>query len=162
MKKITILVSSKGKNVELGETIDKAAKSNGFETEVINLVDLNLPLYSSIEEKKEIPEKAKVLTKTITDSNSLVVVAPEYNGSMPPSLNNAIAWISRSGDEWRAAFNGKTVLLATHSGGGGAYVLMAMRQQLSYLGANVLGRQLLTNFGKELNPDSLESCLSQL
>lgn len=162
MKKLTILVSSKGKNVELGEAINKAGKDNGFDTAVINLVDLELPLYSSVAEENGIPEKAKTLTRVITDSNSVVVVAPEYNGSMPPCLNNAIAWISRSGDEWREAFNGKPVLLATHSGGGGAYVLMAMRQQLSYLGANVLGRQLLTNFGKELNPESLESCLKQL
>jgi hypothetical protein len=37
-----------------------------------------------------------------------------------------------------------------------------MRQQLSYLGANVIGRQLHTNYSKELSADSLNGCLSQL
>ena len=162
MKKLTILVASKGKNVELGEKIKNVSSEKGFTPEVINLVDLNLPLYSTEEEKNGIPEKAKELTATLAATDGMVVVAPEYNGSIPPSLNNAIAWISRSTEDWRAAFNAKPTIIATHSGGGGAHVLMAMRQQLSYIGANVIGRQLQTNYSKELNIESLESCLSQI
>lgn len=162
MSNLTILVASKGKNVELGEMIKKSATEKGFNADVINLIDLGLPLYSSIEEEKGIPEKAISLTKTLSEAKAMVVVSPEYNGSMAPAVNNAIAWISRSTEDWREAFNGKPTIIATHSGGGGAHVLMALRQQLSYLGANVIGRQLLTNYGKELNIESLESCLDQV
>lgn len=162
MKKLVILISSKGKNAQLAEEIREGAIQLGFEVDMVNLVDLNLPLYSTEEEANGVPSKAIELSKLLISSNSLVVVAPEYNGSIPPCLNNTIAWVSRTGEKWREAFNGRSTLIATHSGGGGAHVLMAMRQQLSYIGANVLGRQLLTNKDKPLNKDSLISCLKQL
>ena len=161
MKKITILTASQGKNAELGQKIKEVAEKN-FKCELVDLVELNLPLYSEDKEEKGIPKKAKDLSDSLSESEGLVFIAPEYNGSVPPSLNNAICWISRSGKNWREAFNGKTTLIATHSGGGGHHVLMAMRQQLSFLGANVLGRQLLTNYNKELNIDSLNQCLAQM
>ena len=162
MKKLIILVSSKGKNVVLAETIEKSASLLGFIVNIVNLVDLNLPLYSTLEESNAVPSQAIDLTKNMLSSDSLIVIAPEYNGSMPPVLNNAIAWISRSSENWRQAFNGRPTLIATHSGGGGTHVLMAMRQQLSFIGANVIGRQILTTSGKELDLVSLEMCLKQL
>jgi chromate reductase, NAD(P)H dehydrogenase (quinone) len=164
MSQITILVASVGKNLELAAELEKVASEQGASTKIINLVELGLPLYSTIEEKNGIPDKACQLTKTMQESNAVMVVAPEYNGSVPPALNNAIAWISRStdGDDWRGAFNGKPAVIATHSGGGGAHALVSMRQQLSYLGMNVLGRQLLTNYGKPLNPDSAKAVIAQL
>lgn len=162
MKKLLIMVCSLGKNVEMADKISEIATSEGHEVKTLNLVNEELPLYSTKVEAEGIPTKAKEIADVIIGATSLIIVAPEYNGSMPPVLNNTIAWVSRSGDDWRKAFNGKPVLIGTHSGGGGAHVLMAMRQQLSYLGANVLGRQLLTNFGKALNEDSVKACLQQL
>jgi NAD(P)H-dependent FMN reductase len=162
MKKLTILVASTGHNLKLANTIDKHAQEMGFESEVVSLVDLKLPLYSSEEQKVGIPESVENLTAKLIDSPSLVIVAPEYNGLIPPSLNNAIAWVSVAGKDWRNAFNGKPTLIATFSGGGGLHALMAMRQQMSYVGANVIGRQLHTNFSKELNLESLTECLKQL
>ena len=161
MKNMTILIASQGKNAELGNKIKQVAEKM-FKCDLVDLVDLDLPLYSELEEEKGIPNKAKNLSKSLEKSDCLIVIAPEYNGSVPPSLNNAICWISRSGKSWRDAFNGKSTLIATHSGGGGHHVLMAMRQQLSFLGANVLGRQLLTNYNKELNEESLNQCLEQM
>lgn len=162
MKKLAVIVCSLGKNTELGDKITEIAESEGHQVDTINLVTKELPLYSTKVEELGIPSKAKELADKFRAASSLVVVAPEYNGSMPPVLNNAIAWVSRSGDDWRQAFNGKSVLIATHSGGGGAHVLMAMRQQLSYIGANVVGRQILTNYSKKLNEDSVRDCLKQL
>ena len=159
--KISILVSSQGKNMELAKKFLDYLIEKKVEAEIIDLVAMELPLYSSITEGN-LPDKALDLTKKLIDSKGMVFVAPEYNGLIPPVLNNAIAWISRSGDDWREAFNGKSAVIATHSGGGGAHVLIAMRQQLSYLGMNVIGRQIMTNYGKELNPDSMASVLEQL
>lgn len=162
MKKITILVSSKGKNVDLGNAISEEISKRNISSELINLVDLDLPLYTTEEEVNGIPDNAKKLASHLKECQSFVVVAPEYNGSVPPVLINAISWVSRTGDDWREAFNGKMALIATHSGGGGAHVLMALRSQLSFVGANVIGRQILTNYSKELNIDSLKSCIDQL
>jgi hypothetical protein len=54
------------------------------------------------------------------------------------------------------------VALATHSGGGGQKVLLAMRQQLSHLGSTVLGREVLTTPQRPANPDAIAALVSQL
>jgi chromate reductase, NAD(P)H dehydrogenase (quinone) len=162
MKKIIILVASIGNNLKLSQQICEVATASNFSCEIINLVELSLPLYSTLEEEKGIPSKANELSNVIKSSDAIISIAPEYNGSLPPCLNNAICWISRASKDWREAFNGKPTLIATHSGGGGSHVLMAMRQQFSYIGANVLGRELLTTNNKTLNLGSLDKCLKQL
>jgi NAD(P)H-dependent FMN reductase len=91
-----------------------------------------------------------------------MVFAPEYNGSYPPVLNNAIAWLSRQGDDFRRLFRDRTVALATHSGGGGAHVIMAMRMQFSFLGCNVIGRALMTNSKKPANPETVNAIVSSM
>ena len=158
-----ILCASAGMNVKLSETLLETAKNLGGEVELINLVDLNLPLYSTVEEKANgIPDAAKTLSEKLGAAKSFVVVAPEYNGTLPPVLNNAVAWVSRSGDDWRVAFGGKLAAVATHSGGGGQKVLNAMRVQLAHLGCTVIARELLTHYQKQLNPESAEAVLKQL
>ena len=71
------------------------------------------------------------------------VIAPEYNGSIPPVLSNAIAWLSVR-DDFRALFN-DAIAMATVSGSGGMELLVSLRIQLTHLGAQVVGRQLLGN-----------------
>jgi NAD(P)H-dependent FMN reductase len=91
-----------------------------------------------------------------------VICAPEYNGSIPPCLSNAIAWLSVQGDDFRGLFNGRPVAIATHSGGGGMEALISMRIQLAHLGAEVIGRQLLSNYAKPANDDSIDDLLQRL
>jgi len=163
MSKIGILVASSNNNLKLGEKLSQLADELNVEAEVINLVDLNLPLYSTVEEEKNgIPETVKLLADKILSLKAFIVVAPEYNGVMPPVLNNAMAWTSRSTKDWRDAFHEKIVGLATHSGGGGAKGLQAMRIQFQHLGANILARELLTTYEKPLNEDSAKNMITQL
>ena len=163
MSKIGILVSSAGNNRKLGAKLEELASELNVETTVINLVDLNLPLYSTVEEEKNgIPDIAKDLAEKILSLNAFIIIAPEYNGVMPPVLNNAMAWTSRSTDSWRDAFNEKIVGLATHSGGGGEKGLQAMRIMYQHLGANILARELLTTYEKQLNEDSAKKMIAQL
>lgn len=163
MSKIGILVASAENNRKLGDKLQEIAKAQNVEATVINLVDLNLPLYSTVEEEKSgIPAVAKDLAEEILALNAFIIVAPEYNGVMPPVLNNAMAWTSRSTDSWRDAFNEKIVGLATHSGGGGAKGLQAMRIMYQHLGANILARELLTTYEKPLNEDSAKKMIEQL
>ena len=163
MSKIGILVASANNNLKLGQRLVELANELNVETELINLVDLNLPLYSTVEEEKNgLPEVAKELAEKILSLKAFIVVAPEYNGVMPPVLNNAMAWTSRSTKDWRDAFNDKIVGLATHSGGGGAKGLQAMRIQFQHLGANILARELLTTYEKPLNEDAAKGMILQL
>lgn len=163
MSKIGILVASANNNQKLGLKLEELAKAQGAEVELINLVDIDLPLYSTVEEERNgIPDSAKELAEKILAIKSFIVVAPEYNGVMPPVLNNAMAWTSRSTKDWRDAFNEKVVGLATHSGGGGAKGLQAMRILFQHLGANILARELLTTYEKQLNEDSANNMIAQL
>jgi chromate reductase len=163
MSNVVILAASTGKNVELANTLAATVREQGAEAEIVDVVALDLPLYSTTAEGGGIPAAAAEISAKLRASRALIVVAPEYNGAMPPALVNVIAWISRSGDEdWRAAFNAKITAIATFSGGGGGFVLAAMRAQLSFLGANVLGRQLLANYQKPLNEDSATAVVAQL
>jgi NAD(P)H-dependent FMN reductase len=162
-QKVLILVASTGKNVELADSLAAEITAQGGEPDIVNLVELGLPLYVSNAEKESVPPAALEMSERMGDSRALVFVAPEYNGALPPTLVNLIAWVSVSGDaDWRAAFNGKMAAIATFSGGGGQSALAAMRSQLSFLGVNVLGRQILTNYKKPLNPESATAVIQQL
>lgn len=163
MSKIGILVASSNNNLKLANKLVELASKENIQTELINLVDLNLPLYNTIEEEKNgIPDIAKELATKILSLNAFIIVAPEYNGVMPPVLNNAMSWTSRATENWRDAFNEKIVGLATHSGGGGQKGLQAMRIQFQHLGANILARELLTTYEKPLNEDSAIIMIKQL
>jgi NAD(P)H-dependent FMN reductase len=163
MSKIGILVASSNNNLKLGLRLKELAIEQNCEVELINLVDLRLPLYSTIEEEENgIPETVLDLATKILDLKAFIIVAPEYNGVMPPVLNNAMAWTSRATKDWRDAFNDKIVGLATHSGGGGAKGLQAMRIQFQHLGANILARELLTTYEKQLNEEAAVGMINQL
>ncbi len=158
-----VVSATRGNNHKLSQELEKTFKELSLEVKVICLEDYDLPVYTPTREGDGIPKDAHVLTELFCKASSLTFCAPEYNGSIPPIVNNAIAWISRSGKEdWRGAFNGKPAVVATHSGGGGLKVTQAMRAQLEHLGAVVIPRPVVTNFQKELNPDSAVAILGQL
>lgn len=163
MSKIGILIASSNNNQKLGLKLKELALSQNCEVELINLVDLRLPLYSTVEEQENgIPESALDLANKILALKAFIIVAPEYNGVMPPVLNNAMAWTSRATKSWRDAFNEKIVGLATHSGGGGAKGLQAMRIMFQHLGANILAREILTTYEKTLNNESAIAMINSL
>jgi len=163
MKNIAILVASVNKNMELALNIQEVVTELEAKSEVINLVALDLPMYTSIiEDEKGIPEEVKNLAKHLQTFDAFIIVSPEYNGSMPPVLNNAIAWVSRVGDDFRAIFNQKFIAIASHSGGGGMRGNDAVRSIFSYVGSNVLSREILTNFGKAYKKDTAVSIVKEL
>lgn len=159
--KIVIITASEKKNLELAQSFQNQLKNT--DVSVINLVDLDLPLYTSrADEKYKAPDLLGSHYQSILDAKGLVFIAPEYNGSTPPVFNNFLAWLSRSTKNWRESLNGKPAVIATFSGGGGFHVLHAMRSQLSFIGMNVLGRQILTHPTKALDDKSLEAVCSEL
>ena len=163
MSKIGILVSSSNNNLKLGLKLQELAENLGHEVELINLVDLRLPLYSTVEEQENgIPESALDLATKLLALKAFIVIAPEYNGVMPPVLNNAMSWTSRATKDWRDAFNEKIVALATHSGGGGAKGLQAMRIMFQHLGSTIIAREILTTYEKPLNEESAIAMINSL
>lgn len=163
MKNIAILVASVNKNMELSQNIQEVVTELNAACEIINLVALDLPIYTSIqEEEKGIPDKAEALASRLQTFDAFIVVSPEYNGSMPPVLNNTIAWVSRVGDDFRAIFNQKFIALASHSGGGGMRGNDAVRAMFSYIGANVLSREIINNYSKPYKKETVVSVVHEL
>lgn len=163
MASISIIVASSGNNVVLAKAIAEVALSIGHTASLVPLADHELPLFTvEREQQGPRPERLTGLVDALRGSDAWVVLAPEYNGSFPPRLNNAVAWLSREGEDFRALFRDRPVALGTHSGGGGQHVIMAMRMQFAYVGCNVVGRSLVVNKNKPVNTDSVEEVLRSL
>lgn len=162
MSPILLISATKGNNYKLAESLRALCSELSFEAKVISLEDYPLPLYTPAAEGQGVPGEALSLAKELSSAGALVWLSPEYNGSMAPIMNNAIAWVSRSSEDWRAAFNGKPAVVGTHSGGGGFKVLEAMRTQLQHLGSLVLPRTIQTTYQKALNQESGKEILTQL
>lgn len=156
---ITILVASNGKNLELASEFESELKALGGTVSVIDLVDLELPLFTP--NATDTPNAITGLIPELIATTGLMVISPEYNGSTPPVLNNFIAWVSRTGPDFRAIFNGKPVGIASYSGGG-TNILQVMRMQFAYLGANVIGRQVMANSSKPAQKESILSLSAEL
>ena len=163
MTKILIVAASEVKNFELALKFQEQLKALGQTAEILKLVELDLPLYSSISEAKY---EGKALLgrwfEELQQAQGFVFLAPEYNGGLPPVFTNFLAWVSRTSKEWRECFNGKSAAIATFSGGGGQHALMAMRLQLSYIGINVLGRQIVAHSAKPADDRSIEAVCREL
>ncbi len=162
MSSILLVSATKGNNYKLAESLKVLCDELSVAAKVISLEDYPLPLYTPAAEGQGVPTEALNLARELSSARAVVWLSPEYNGTMAPIMNNAIAWVSRSSEDWRAAFNGKFTVVGTHSGGGGTKVLEAMRSQLQHLGAIVLPRTILTTFQKALNQDSGKGILTQL
>ncbi len=77
------------------------ARTHGeFEIEVIDLAEVNLPLFDEPRHprlQQYEHEHTKEWSKVVARADAFVFVTPEYNYSTPPSLVNALAFVSR---EW--------------------------------------------------------------
>ena len=162
-KKIVIVLASNQQNLILAKTIQEELIQQGAEIELIDLVALDLPMFTPDQEKKHgIPALIQGQLKILLSAHGFFVVSPEYNGGVPPVLTSWLAWVSRSSANWRDAFYGKGAALACHSGGGGAQVLPALRLQWSYLGVNVVGRPISVTADKPLQASTLRAVATQL
>lgn len=158
MSNVIIFAGSNGKNLELAQMFEKELQKHKVSSQLVDLVSLDLPLYTPAEEARGIPAKILDEIGVYDSAKGFVFVTPEYNGGVPPAVSNVIAWISRSGDaDWRRVFNGKPAALASFSGSGGIQALLALRSQLAYLGLNVVGRQARATPQVELNMEDVEA-----
>jgi len=162
MADVLVLAASNGENLKLAERFAAAAQSQGSSAEVLDLTAVDLPLFTPRAQEQGPPAALARLQQTLMDTPRWVICAPEYNGSIPPVLTSAIAWLSVQGSDFRALFNGRPVVIATHSGGGGYTVLTALRLQLAHLGAHVVGRQLVSNASHPAKDDSIADLLARL
>ena len=160
-KNILIVCASNGKNLELANQVLSSLQEYDVQADILDLVDLDLPLYSPVSQKLGVPEPLKEEMIRLKSTQAFVFISPEYNGCIPPTLNNFIAWVSVVSDDFRACFGGKSAAIMSFSGAG-SNILPVMRLQLAYLGLNVVGRQLLANASRPPKPESIDSIVEEL
>ena len=102
----------------------------------------DLPLYDQDLESGELPESVQRLREEWGAADAILFATPEYNGSVPGVLKNAIDWASRPVRE--SALTNKTVAVIGASPGqfGAMWAQADLRKILGVAGARVVGDEL--------------------
>ena len=131
-------------NTKLAGTITKALAERSADVTRISLGDYELPLYNGdVEASEGVPANAVKLGKLIAAHHGVVLVSPEYNGSISPLLKNAIDWLSRDLGNVKPYSNTAFALASCSPGAlGGIRGLSHLRDVLVSIGADVVSPQL--------------------
>ena len=102
-----------------------------------------LPPYDFDADVEPAPAAVQDLRDAIADADAVVFSTPEYNGSIPGVLKNAVDWASRPFPD--NALHNKPVLVVGASTGmfGAVWAQADLRKVLGLTGARVLGDQEL-------------------
>ena len=160
---LLIITASNGENLKLAERFQQIGNEIGAQPTLIDLTTIDLPLYNPRHHaSNKIPKAIKTLNNQMAAIPRWVICAPEYNGSIPPIFSNTVAWLSIEDEDFRGLFNGRPIAIASFSGGGGMELLLSLRIQLTHLGAQVVGRQLMSNYNKPAKDESIKDLLNRL
>ena len=103
-------------------------------TEILDLKSYNFPIFDErLSNQKNPSENAIDFQKKIVNSDGIIIVTPEYNGSFPASLKNVIDLLYV---EWK----NKPIAISTVSAGGfgGTQCLVALQFVLFKIGARII------------------------
>ena len=136
-----LLFSASLRNDSLNTSLIKLAaniieKNNG-KVDLANMSEFDCPSFNQdLEANSAIPPGANEFRKRLLANDAFIISSPEYNGSMPGLLKNAIDWVSRFRPQ---PFNERHALLmsASPSMVGGNRGLWSLRIPFEHLGARV-------------------------
>jgi chromate reductase len=117
-----------------------AAAPAGVEVEVADpALVAELPLYDQDLEDEGAPASVQRLRDAWAEADAILFATPEYNGSVPGGLKNAIDWASRPKPD--AVLTNRTVaVIGTSTGQFGAmWAQQDLKKILGIAGARVLG-----------------------
>jgi chromate reductase len=102
----------------------------------------DLPIYDQDLENGEVPESVRRLREEWETADAILFATPEYNGSIPGGLKNAIDWASRP--KFEAALTNKTVAVVGASTGqfGALWAQTDLKKVLGAAGARVVGAEI--------------------
>jgi chromate reductase len=125
----------------------EALRDAGVEATLADLRDFPMPIYDGdLEAGQGLPTAAKALKELARRHDGFAIASPEYNGSFPALLKNALDWISRPepGERPLEVFRGKVtaILSASPGPGGGQRVLRHLRELLEMMSVTVIPEQL--------------------
>jgi len=124
-------------NATLAQMASRYASGHGALVDLASMREFDAPSYDpEIEARGDIPAGALELNRRLTANDAFVISSPEYNGSMPGLLKNAIDWTSRFRPQPFHERHG-LLLSASPSMGGGKAGLWSLRVPLEHLGARI-------------------------
>lgn len=135
-------------NKSLAKLAAEAARRAGAEVTLVDLQDLDLPLYDAdFETSHGLPAGARRFKDMLKGADGLLIASPEYNSSISAVLKNALDWASRAeydSEAPAAVFRGKVAALFSASPGalGGLRGLVHLRAILGNIGVLVLPDQV--------------------
>jgi chromate reductase len=122
----------------------RAAQESASEGVELELYDglATIPPYDQDVQDHDPPEAVRDLRERIASADAVLIATPEYNGSIPGVLKNAIDWASRPFAT--NALRGKPVaIVGASTGGYGAMWAQAdLRRVLGIVGARILEGEL--------------------
>jgi chromate reductase, NAD(P)H dehydrogenase (quinone) len=110
-------------NRQLAQVAADLARASGAEVTLLELGDLNIPMYNADLEAQATPPDVMKLKQILFEHPAWIICSPEYNGSYTALLKNTIDWASspvRSDPLWREgfrSFTGKVVGMLSASPG---------------------------------------------
>jgi chromate reductase, NAD(P)H dehydrogenase (quinone) len=101
-----------------------------------------LPFYDQDLEGDGVPESVRRLREDWAAADAILFATPEYNGSVPGGLKNAIDWASRPRQD--AVLRNKTVAVVGASTGqfGALWAQQDLKRILGVAGARVVGTEI--------------------
>ena len=105
----------------------------------------DLPFYNEEIDGDDVPAAVRALRAQVAEADRVLAVTPEYNGTMPAVLNNAIDWLSRPYGV--GALKGKpfAVVGATPTRFGGKWSHEDARRSATVAGADVVPDLVLSH-----------------
>ena len=110
-------------NRKLATAAAQIAQDAGAQVTHIELADFNIPLYNADLEAQGTPQDVIRLKQLMFDHPAWIICSPEYNGSYPALLKNALDWASspvKTDPAWTDGlkpFKGKVVGMLSASPG---------------------------------------------
>lgn len=124
-------------NTQLAKLAAVMIEKNGGKADLASMKDFDTPSYNQdLESDGSHPAGAEEFNKRLLANDAFMIASPEYNGSMPGNIKNAIDWVSRFRPQ---PFNERHALLisASPSMAGGNRGLWSLRIPLEHLGSRV-------------------------
>ena len=153
----------------------KGARDAGGEVTIVDLRDFPMPSYNADDQEQHgFDEQALRLQDVMSEHDGFLIASPEYNGSIPGGLKNAIDWTSRRNDKYGmyGVYGGKTAAIITASPGqfGGLRCMAHLRGVLTIAGVTVLPTEIAVTFvdkkfdsdGDEMNDEKTQALLENL
>jgi chromate reductase len=113
----------------------------GAELEIFDSLKA-IPPYDADDDGESQPRGVRVLKQAIADADAVLIATPEYNGSVPGVLKNALDWVSRP--LATSPLRGKPVAVIGASTGmfGAVWAQAETRRVLGQIGARVMDDEL--------------------